>query len=142
CFGTSFEGGFKALMVPPAIFSDSDDNETKHSRGVVTPQDLTIESTPDCRVRTGDFALRISGDRFFLRVPERVTLRTGFAPPTQTDTAIGYNHANAVQEDPTSAAYLIPPAYDEPAVILGHISRIPRHSGACDAIHGSIMPEE
>lgn len=142
CFGTSFEGGFKALIVRPAIFSDSDDNETKHSRGVVTPQDLTIESTPDFRVRTGDFALRINGDRFFLRVPERVTLRTGFAPPTQTDTAIGYNHANAVQEDPTSAAYLIPPANDELAVILGHISRIPRDWGTFEIIRAPLIPEE
>lgn len=142
CFGTTFEGGFKALIVRPAIFSDSDESETRHSRGVVHPNDLTIESTPDFRIRSGDYCFRITGDRFYLRVPERVTLRTGFAPPTQHDAAIGYNHANAAQEDPSSVAYLIPPFGDELGSILGHVSRIPRDWGTFEVVRAPLIPNE
>ena len=142
CFGTTFEGGFKALIIRPAIFSDSDEGETRHSRGVVHPNDLTIESTPDFRIRTGDYAFRINGDRFYLRVPERVTLRTGFASPTQADTAIGYNHANAAQEDPASVAYRVPPANDEVGMILSHVARIPRDWGTYEVIRAPLIPDE
>lgn len=142
CFGTTFEGGFKALIVRPSIFSDSDEGETRHSRGVVHPNDLTIESTPDFRVRTGDYAFRLNGDRFYLRVPQRVTLRTGYAYPGQTDAAIGYNHANAAQEDPDSVAYKIPPANDELAGILGHVFRVPRDWGTFEVIRAPLIPDE
>lgn len=142
CFGTTFEGGFKALIIRPAIFSDSDEGETRHSRGVVHPNDLTIESTPDFRIRTGDYCFRSSGDRFYLRVPERITLRTGYAPPTQTDTAIGYNHANAAQEDPNAVAYKIPPGNDELVGILSRVSRIPRDWGTFEVIRAPLIPSQ
>jgi hypothetical protein len=142
CFGTTFEGGFKAIIVRPAIFSDSDEGETRHPRGVVHPNDLTIESTPDFRIRTGDYCLRINGDRFFLRVPERVTLRTGFGHPTQRDAAIGYNHANAAVEDPGSVAYMIPPFNDEVVLILSRIARIPRDWGTFEIIRAPLIPTE
>lgn len=140
CFGTTFEGGFKALIVRPAIFSDSDEGETKSGRGVVHPQDLTIESTPDFRIRTGDYCFRVSGERYFMRVPERITLRTGFGHATQTETAIGYNHANAAVEDPDSVAYMIPPANDEVSQILNRASRIPRDWSTFEVIRAPLIP--
>lgn len=140
CFGTTFEGGFKALIVRPAIFSDSDESESKVARGVVHPQDLTIESTPDFRIRTGDYCFRVNGDRYYMRVPERITLRTGFGHATQTDTAIGYNHANAAVEDPDSVAYMIPPSNDEVSQILNRSSRIPRDWGTFEVIRAPLIP--
>jgi hypothetical protein len=140
CFGTTFEGGYKALIVRPAIFSDSDETETLHSRGLVKPEDLTIESTPDFRIRTGDYCFRVNGDRYYMRVPERITLRTGFGHATQTDTAIGYNHANAAVEDPDSVAYMIPPSNDEISQILGRASRIPRDWSTFEVIRAPLIP--
>lgn len=140
CFGTTFEGGFKAIIVRPAIFSDSDEGETKHSRGVIHPNDLSIDSTPDFRVRTGDYCFRQNGDRFFLRVPERITLRTGFGDPSQGGTAIAYNHANAAQEDPSNVSYMIPPATDEVAAILSRMSRIPRPWNSFEVIRAPLIP--
>lgn len=141
CFGTTFNGGFKAIIVRPAIFSDSDEGETRHPRGVAYPNDLSIESTPDFRIRTGDYCFRATGDRYFLRVPERITLRTGYAEPSQSGTAIGYNHANAAVEDDTSVAYLIPPANDEVAAILSRVSRIPQDFGSYETIRSPLIPE-
>jgi hypothetical protein len=142
CFGTTFEGGFKALIVRPAIFADADEGETRHARGVVYPNDLSIESTPDFRIRTGDYCFRSTGDRYFMRVPERVTLRTGYGEPHQNTAAIGYNHANAAVEDPTSVAYIIPPATDEIAMILGKQVRIPRNWGSYEVIRAPLIPDE
>jgi len=141
CFGTSFEGGFKALIIRPTIFSDADENETKARRGVVHSSDLTIESTPDFRIRTGDYCFRATGERYFLRVPERVTLRTGFGSPLQSSTAIGYNHANAAQEDPTSVAYIIPPTGQEIREILARDYRIPQDWSGHEIIKSSLIPE-
>jgi hypothetical protein len=140
CFGTTFDGGFKALIIRPAIFSDTDEGETFHSRGVVHPNDLAIESTPDFRVRNGDYCFRQTGERYYLRVPERITLRTGYSLPTQQDHAIGYNHANAAVEDPTAVAYLIPPPQDEVNSILRRASRIPRDWSSYEVIRAPLIP--
>lgn len=140
CFGTTFDGGFKALIIRPAIFSDTDESETFHSRGVIHPNDLAIESTPDFRVRNGDYCFRQTGERYYLRVPERITLRTGYSLPTQQDHAIGYNHANAAVEDPTAVAYLIPPPQDEVNTILRRASRIPRDWSSYEVIRAPLIP--
>lgn len=142
CFGTTFDKGVKALIIRPAIFSDSDESETFHARGVIHPNDLSIESTPDFRIRTGDYCFRSTGDRYYLRVPERITLRTGYAEPSQSSSAIGYNHANAAVEDPASVAYLIPPAEDELSSILAAYSRVPRDWGSYEMIRAPLIPNE
>lgn len=142
CFGTTFDGGFKAIIVRPAIFSDTDEGETFHGRGVIHPNDLAIESTPDFRVRNGDYCFRATGERYYLRVPERITLRTGYGLPTQQDMAIGYNHSNAQVEDPTSVAYLIPPPQDEVNNLLRRASRIPRDWSSFETIRAPLIPTD
>jgi len=128
CYGTTFEGGYKALIIRPAAFGDTDEGETRTSRGVARGGDITVESTPDFRVRSGDYVFRASGERYYLRVPDRVTARTGFGAPYQSSAAIGYNHARAADEDPTSPAYMIPP----PANRLPQILNAPLTPGVFD----------
>jgi hypothetical protein len=141
CYGTTFEGGYKALIIRPAIFSDTDESETFGARGVVHPDDVDIESTVDFRVRQGDYAFRSSGDRFSLRVPQRITLRTGFAMPHQSDASIGYNHARASIEDPNaSVAYDIGPSKDELRSILTQGSRVPFDFTPYEIVRGPLIP--
>jgi len=141
CYGTTFEGGYKALIVRPTIFSDTDESEQLQSRGVVHPSDLDVESTPDFRVRSGDYVFRTSGDRFQLRVPQRVTLRTGFAHPHQTTAAIGYNHARASLEDPNvSVAYLIPPPTVTLLSLLSTAGRTPPDFTSYEVVRGPLVP--
>lgn len=142
CFGTTFDGGFKAIIIRPAIFSDTDEGETFHGRGVIHPNDLAIESTPDFRVRNGDYCFRATGERYYLRVPERITLRTGYGLPTQQDMAIGYNHSNAQVEDPTAVSYLIPPPQDEVNSLLRRASRIPRDWSSFETIRAPLIPTD
>jgi hypothetical protein len=141
CFGTTFEGGFKALIIRPTLFSDTDESERMQARGVVHPSDLDVESTPDFRVRSGDYVFRSSGDRFQLRVPQRVTLRTGFAHPHQSTAAIGYNHARASLEDPNvSVAYLIPPPAATLPSLLSLAGKTPADFTQYEIIRSSLIP--
>ena len=140
CFGTTFEGGYKAQIIRPAIFSDADEDEQKMARGVANPQDLSVESTPDFRVRSGDYVFRGNGDRFQLRVPNRVTLRTGFEIPHQSSMAIGYNHTRANQEALTSVAYVIPPTADALDAILTQVSRAPQKFDDFEVIRAPLIP--
>jgi hypothetical protein len=141
CHGTTFEGGFKALIIRPAIFADTDESELFKARGVVHPTDIDIESTTDFRVRSGDYAFRANGDRFQLGVPQRITLRTGFATPHQSDSAIGYNHASASFEDPdASVAYDIGPDRATLLSILSMGSRAPSDFSAFEVIRAPLIP--
>lgn len=140
CFGTTFEGGFKAIIIRPAIFADTDEGEQVDRRGVVHSDDVSIESTPDFRIRSGDYAFRADGTRWRLRVPERVTLRTGFDTPTQVEHAVGYNNARAQLEDPTSVAYLIPPTDASLIPILGTQTRWPVDFSAYETIRAPLIP--
>jgi hypothetical protein len=142
CFGTTFEGGYKALIVRPAIFSDTDESETFQARGVVHPNDLDVESTTDFRVRSQDYVFRASGDRYQLRVPQRVTLRSGFAHPHQSQEAIGYNHARASMEDPeASVAYLIPPPTQTLTSLLATVGKTPPDFSQYETIRAPLIPD-
>jgi hypothetical protein len=125
CLGTTFEGGFRALIIRPAIYRDLDQDQRHQARGVTNESQTSIESTADFIVRTGDYCLRITGDRFFLRVPRRTTLRTGFSVPWMAETAIDYVHANAVRQDPSSPAYIIFPDSTRLLTVLQSPGRLP-----------------
>lgn len=140
CFGTTFEGGYKALIVRPAIFGDTDEGQAFQARGVVNSDDLDMESTPDFRVRSGDYCFRSTGDRFYLRVPQRVTLRTGFATPYQRDMAVGYNHAKASLEDPSTVCYTIPPAAEDLVTILSVHATEPVDFSQFEVIRAPLIP--
>lgn len=142
CFGTTFEGGYKAIIVRPTIFSDFDKDLKDHSRGKVYSDEVDIESTADFRIRTGDYCIRGNGDRFYLRVPQRVTLRTGFGVPWQTTDAITYTHARAVIEDPTDVSYIIPPDNDRARDILLQASRYPLNQTPYEDIRAPLIPED
>lgn len=140
CFGTTFEGGFKAQIIRPAIFTDVDEDERMDRRGVIHPNDVQIETTPDFRVRQGDYCFRQDGTRWFLRGPQRVTLRAGFGYPAQGSTAIGYNHARASIEDPDSVAYIIPPTFAVLGPALANYARVPQNYSALEVVRAPLIP--
>jgi hypothetical protein len=141
CFGTTFEGGYKAIIIRPTIFGDTDRNLRQHSRGVINEDDVDVESTVDFRVRTGDYLFRITGDRFALRVPQRTTLRAGFGSPWQTTTAIGYNFARAVIQDPADVSYTIPPDAVRLRSVLSKVGRYPKDLSPYEDVRAPLIPQ-
>ena len=134
--------GLRALIVRPAIFDDFDRSQSRQAKGIFNMAGLNIESTPDFRVRNGDYVFRADNTRFQLKVPHRITLRTGFAHPWQSAAAITYNFAQAALEDPLTVAYQIPPPPSSLASILGTYTRIPVVYNWAEVINGPLIPAE
>lgn len=134
--------GLRALIVRPAIFDDFDRAQSRQAKGIFNTAGLNIESTPDFRVRNGDYVFRADNTRFQLKVPHRITLRTGFALPWQSAAAITYNFAQASLEDPLTVAYQIPPPAASLASILGTYTRIPVTYNWAEVINGPLIPAE
>jgi hypothetical protein len=143
CFGTTFEGGIRALIYRPALFTEVDEDEQKTARGIARPASVNVESTQDFRVLHGDYVFRANGHRYMLRRPERTTLRTGFGTPFQTTTSIGYNISQAAYEDPnTSVAYTIPPDATALRATLGMARYTPFDFTAYEQVHAPLVPIE
>lgn len=134
--------GLRAVIVRPAVITDIDKAQEFTARGVMNTGQVSTESTPDFRVRNGDYMFRQDSTRYRLRVPRRVTLRTGFASPYQQVTTINYTHASAGLEDPTSVAYTIPPDATALASWLGTYTRVPVSYAGLEIINGPLIPEE
>jgi hypothetical protein len=134
--------GLRALLVRPALVSDIDKAQEFTPRGVVNQGAVNAESTPDFRVRNGDYMFRVGNFRYRLRTPRRTTLRTGFASPWQQTAAIAYNQMNAAIEDPTSVAYIIPPDAAALYEWLSTYTRVPVSYAGLEVINGPLIPEE
>ena len=150
CYGTQLIAaapagvpGVRAILVRPAILTDTDQNQQRSAKGVVNTGSVQIQSTPDFRVSTLDYAFRADGRRYQLAVPARTTLRTGFGSPWQQSAAISYNLANATLEDPkASVAYLIPPSREQLESALGVYTRIPADYAWLEQVNGPLIPGE
>lgn len=140
CFGTRFEGGFRAQIVRPAIFTDADDSQSFTARGVVSPQEVNIETTSGFRVHSGDYVMRATGERLQLRAPERTTLRTGFGTPYQREDAFAYSLARAAVEDADSVAYTIPPLVDDLVAMLTRSGTHPVDFSDVEIIRSDLIP--
>jgi hypothetical protein len=150
CYGTQIIAaqpaevpGVRALLVRPAILTDTDQNQQRTAKGVVNPGSVGIQATPDFRAHTLDYMFRGDGRRYQLSVPGRVTLRTGFASPWQQAAGIAYNLLNATLENrKASVAYVIPPADQLLEQALGTYTRIPAGYAWIEEINGPLIPGE
>jgi hypothetical protein len=150
CFNSTFalpEGmsalpGVRALIVRPALFNDYDRAQVSQPRGIFNSSSMDVESTPDFRVRNGDYLFRADNSRWQLKVPGRISLQTGFAHPYQASSAITYNLSRAGLEDPLTVAYRIPPPPEALAKILGTYTRVPASYGWAEVINGPLIPGE
>lgn len=139
CYGTTFEGGFRARIIRPAIFADVDETERPASRGTMHPATTSVESTTDFRMREGDFIIRADNTRWRASTPQRVMLRTGFGHPSQYDSSITYNNAPAKLEDKTSVAYLLPAP--NVGAMLSVRSNVPMDFSNYEILHGPLLPD-
>lgn len=135
--------GLRARLVRPSLWADVDKDQRQQPKGVMhTAEAPMVETTPDFRVRTGDYLFRSTGERYYLRVPRRITLRTGFASSWQASAAISYSQVRASLEEATSPAYLIPPSNAQLAQVLGTYTRVPVDYSFFEVINGPLIPGE
>lgn len=140
CFGTTFEGGYRARIVRPAIVADVEETERQDRKGSMHPATVTFETTYDFRCRPGDFVIRRDGSRWRVRSADRLQVRTGHLHPSQADTAVAYR-LPAELEERSTVAYKIPPTGEsEPARILGQPMRFPGDFSAFEQVNAPLVP--
>lgn len=139
CYGTTFGEGIRAQIIRPTIFTDADEDQVKSVRGVVHPENVTVESTDDFRSRTGDFIFRKDGTRWQLGRPSRVQVRTGYEQPTQETSSIGYARIPASREDESSVAFDIPPVASQLQEYLVNERYVPDAS-LYEVLNGPLIP--
>lgn len=139
CFGTTFEGGYRARIVRPAILADVEETERQDAKGSMHPASLSVETTVDFRLRAGDYLFRADGSRWQLSAVTRSMVRVGYEHPAQQESGVAYK-ARAGLEERTSVAYRIPPT-DKLAVrqVLGQQRRYPPDVAAYEDIRGPLL---
>lgn len=117
CYGSTYEGGFRAQIIRPTILDDRNDEVTDQERGVVRMDTLNFETTSDFNLRKGDYLFRFDDTRFQTEEKEMSVVRTGFGPALDAESFSGTSTAHL--EEKTAVAHLIPPDPATLALVLG-----------------------
>lgn len=144
CYGTSFEGGFRAQVVRPAIVSDRDP-ETREDRraGEVTVERISVQTTSDIYVRTGDYMFRSDGTRYRLGQMDTEVIRSGFDHPGREQNVGGIITSATLESDRSSLSHRLPPDSFRVAEMLGQASLHPHlvvGTGRFDITRGPLIP--
>jgi hypothetical protein len=140
CFGTTFEGGIRNLIVRPIIFPDNPDSETNDRRGVIQSNSAQVETTSDFRIQQHDYLFRGDASRYQLDAPMETTAHAGFKFPYQRDEGIAVNTVTATFEDLSSVAYLIPPNSTTLQTILNAARYEPMDFSAYEIHNAPLIP--
>lgn len=139
CFGTTFEGGFKARIVRPTMWNIEATQYGDERSGSTETTRATIQATPDFKFRTGDYVIRANGTRWQVAMLSNELLVTGFGTGTDERMSIGYNVAQATEENNSSVAYDILPDTDTANTILQPVSNHPVDFSAWEIIRGPLL---
>lgn len=120
CFGTTFEGGYRARLIRPSLFTDMNPDTTDEApRGGVTADSVTIETTSDFTMHHGDYVVRYGNRRYQTEEKAIVVVRSGFDFPGAERSIAGAISSARLEDEKASVAYIIPPTdTDEINLIL------------------------
>lgn len=139
CFGTTYEGGYKAILVRPSLWDSNEEDYRSSPRGEIAVQTVSVQSTSDFRMRTGDYIFRADGSRYQMRTMSSNELRTGFGLPGQ-GSVVGYNYGTVNREDESSVAYLLPPSQEViEARLLVANPRMPQDFSDIEVVRGPVL---
>jgi hypothetical protein len=108
CLGTSFEGGYKAILVRPSLWNWNEPVQQQDKRGVIDTDVAQVQTTGDFRLQPKDYIIRGDGSRWQAQNIEGEHLDTGFGTQAGAWNAISFNYANVTREDESSPIYLLP----------------------------------
>jgi hypothetical protein len=151
CYGTTFflesatsEGGLKARLVRPAMWSSVDEQQTLATQGLMSTSVSQVQSVSDFRMRSGDFVFRADNTRWRLQEHSTDTIISGFQAVDDERAMIGYIYQQCVLEDRSTVAYIIPPIGQDLTNILD-LSVIPNYPvdmSAHEVINGPLIGDD
>lgn len=111
CYGSTFEGGWRAQIVRPAIWNElGEEVDQIQPRGEVHKQAAhSVESTWDFYMRDGDYIFRPDGSRWQVGSVMQTRLVAGFGYTSRAESQLGVNLATVTREEDTAVAFDIPP---------------------------------
>jgi len=109
CFGTTFEGGWKAKIIRPSLWDFGEDLDADGRRGQTITSAAAVQSTHDFQMHTGDYILRGDGNRWRVSSMSSIHLRVGFEVPLAERNIIAFNFGQAMREDESSPSYSLTP---------------------------------
>lgn len=140
CYGTTYEGGYRARIIRPAIWQDRQTDQPKRTRrGSVETDVMSVETTSDFVMHTGDLVFRADGTRYKVTTPNSVELRTGFQATDRNDTTVGLNIAQARLEDRATVTYDIPPDEATLRAALSTAGRFPSALSPFEDVRGPLV---
>lgn len=108
CLGTTFEGGYKAILVRPSLWTWDEPKLQQDKRGVVNVNVATVQTTADFRMQPKDYVIRGDGSRWQVQTMEGTHLETGFGTQSGIWDATQFTYTNVTREDESSPIYLLP----------------------------------
>lgn len=126
CYGSGFEGGYKAVLVRPSLWSWDEPVQQQVARGVINTNVAQVQTTADFRLQPKDYVIRGDGSRWQAQQVEGEHLDTGFGTQAGPWNAVGFSYANVTREDESSPVYMLPLAESYiQEVITQYYSRAP-----------------
>lgn len=139
CFGTTFEGGYRARIVRPSAWDFTVPDDRDDARGQFEMASASIQSTSDFRLRHGDYIFRSDGARWRNTSTGTNHLRTGFQYPGSGFTELGFNYTQVMLVDPSDVAYDMPPTKTELATMNVAHAHIPLAFPELEEIRGPLL---
>lgn len=137
CYGTTFEGGFRALLYRPALWDHTHLSEEIGQRGLTVMEEAIIQPTTDFQMRDNDLVIRGDNSRWRISIPKQTEIATGFGSMSGWDAVVTGN-VSAKLEDPTSVVYTVPVNLSLLNNTAGWSPSVPYPSGY-DIINGSLV---
>jgi hypothetical protein len=109
CFGSTFEGGYRARIIRPAMWTDSAPETAETPRGQVTSDTMAVETTADFTMHRGDYIFRADGHRYRAAQLAGAWVRTGLAHASIYQSIAGMIPQVRLEDEEASVAYDIPP---------------------------------
>jgi hypothetical protein len=119
CFGTTFEGGYRAQIIRPVIVSDRATVVAEGKEGTTETDTIQFETTGDFSFTLGDYLTRFDNTRYQVETKTEVVVQTGFEPSIKAESL--NSMAIAHLEEETSVAHMIPPT--DPVVVAALLSK-------------------
>lgn len=138
CYGSTYEGGWKAQLVRPAIWDFSTGDESIQSRGVTYTTRSTISTTGDFALNDYDYAVRSDNTRWRCNNATAGRSRTGFGQPG-SEVVVGMNYSECFHEDASSVAYMIPLIGIAEDLLTSVNAHFPFDAGTVDTVRGPIL---
>ena len=142
CYGTSFENGYRAKIIRPALFTDHDRDNVESRRGSLSTDTVTLETTVDFAMNRGDWVVRANNQRFAAQVMNATVIRSGFGMPADSRSVGAAAVSLHLEDRKSSPAYLVQPTLDSAVRTLLSLpvaTHLPPDLAAFEVLHGNLL---